>query len=611
MNAAAKTIREQAAQAPLENGCYIMRGADGGILYVGKAKALRHRLASYFAASRDVKTVMLMRQVCSIETIIVSNEYEALLLENTLIKQHKPKYNIDLKDGKSYPVIRRTAGAFPKIIKTRVIVEDGSKYFGPFPNSQAVDKLLGVLKKIYPTRKCKILRRREYPCLYFHIGQCGAPCCGKIGEPEYMRYIEKIEAFLSGDTAALVVELTANMHDAAREFLYEKAARFRDALEAANELCSANAVVDFDEESRDYIAFAGEGLLTTWSVFSMRGGRLTGRELYRTKNAADDNESIETFCVVFYSRQRPPPATIFIQKGRERFKSAELKRYFKDEFGYTPVIKTPAEKRHLAALAMARQNALEDLRKRLKERGMGPVLDELRSALNLRRRPARIEGFDIAQLDGRHPVASLVSFYNGVPDKKNYRTFKLKSVIGKVDDFAAMREAVRRRYARLAREGGALADFILIDGGIGQVNAAKAVLDELGVEADVAGLAKRNEELWLPAALGETAKPVILPKTAEALKLLQAVRDETHRVATSLNQKLRSKALTLRSLESIEGIGPVRARRILTRFVSLRNIAAAGTGEIAVRGGISEELAGMVKAVAAIELENKDKGCVG
>ncbi|MDR2865771.1 MAG: excinuclease ABC subunit UvrC [Spirochaetaceae bacterium] len=619
-------LKKQASEAPLESGCYIMRDEKGKIIYVGKAKILRKRLQSYFSGAKDIKTATLMRTVRSIETIIVSNEYEALLLENTLIKQYTPKYNISLKDGKSYPVIRITAEDFPKIFKTRFIVEDGSRYFGPFPNVKALDNLLNTLLKIFPIRKCGILRKRKTPCVYFHIEQCQAPCCGKITAVKYARYVEHIAKLLEGDTTPITVELTQKMHKAARNLFFEKAARYRNTINAISELSSLNAVVDFDTESRDYIASASEGVLSSYTVFSMRGGKLSNRELYRTKSAAGNYDSLETFIMSYYSPDNPPPAKIYVEEhpievderapetdnsdytekdtNRDTTLLYNIKKYIHDQFNLMPEITIPNDKRHRAALAMAKQNALEDLRKQLKERGAGAALDELKSALHLQNRPERIEGFDIAQLDGKHPVASLISFYNGVPDKKNYRYFKLRSVIGIVDDFASMREAVRRRYSRLLAENKELPDMILIDGGIGQVNAAKGVLDELGVYCDIAGLAKRDEEIWLPS---ETipAKPIKLPRDSEALKILQAVRDETHRFATGFNQRLRSKDLSFDSLESVEGIGPKRAALLIKEFQSIKNIAAAKPEEIHKRCFISLELAQTAIAASRLALENQ------
>jgi excinuclease ABC subunit C len=594
-------LKALARDAPQEPGVYIMRDGENRIIYVGKAKALRNRLGSYFSGVKDIKTQTLIRHARSIETIIVSNEYEALLLENTLIKQHTPKYNINLKDDKSYPVIRVAAGPFPRIFKTRHIVEDGSRYFGPFPKVQAVDTLLEIIDKLFPLRKCRVLRKRLSPCMYFHIGRCAAPCCGKIGEEEYALHLGRVEKVLSGETGALIMDLTEGMHQAARDLHFERAAELRNAIAAVQALTESPSVVDFDAEARDYIAWAGESLLATWSVFSMRGGKMTGQELYRTRSAAEESESLETFIAAYYTPDRPPPPRIFIALENEAPGFPFLKRWFKEQFGYEPELAAPEEKRHRAVLAMARQNALEDLRKRLKERGAGPALDELARELGLSARPERIEGFDIAQLEGKHPVASLISFKDGVPDKKNYRYFKLRTVVGVVDDFASMREAVRRRYSRLIREGRELPDLILIDGGIGQVNAAKGVLDELGMSAGLVGLAKRDEELWLPNARA----PIRLSKRSEALKTLQHLRDETHRFATTLNQKLRSKDLAFSTLESVEGIGPQRAAAIMKAFLTLDGVAAAAPEDLAARCGIGEAAARGVRAVAQLALEDQ------
>jgi excinuclease ABC subunit C len=630
---ACDSLKAAARDAPQEPGVYIMKDSENRIIYVGKARVLKNRLVSYFSGGRDIKTATLMRHVRAIETIIVANEYEALLLENTLIKQHSPKYNINLKDGKTYPVIRITAGEFPRVFRTRHILEDGSRYFGPFPNIPAVDTMLELIDKLFPLRKCRVLRMRgkagsgsRGPCIYYHIGRCAAPCCGKISAGEYGRHVERVEKLLSGETESLIMELTEGMHKAAAELKFERAAQLRNAIKAIEQLSANISVVDFDSEGRDYIAWAAEGVLATFTVFSMRGGKMTGRELFRTRSAASEAESLETFAASYYAPDRPPPPRIYLALGKTvsgeaggaaggagsaadspqaspgAAPPASLGRWFREQFGYEPELLPPGEKRHEAILAMARQNALEDLRRRLKERGAGPALDELAQALGLKTRPERIEGFDIAQLDGKHPVASLISFKNGVPDRKNYRYFKLRTVVGVVDDFAAMREAVRRRYSRLIREGKELPDLVLIDGGIGQVNAAKGVFDELGMDSDLVGLAKRDEELWLPRA----RQPVRLSKRSEALKVLQFVRDETHRFATSFNQRLRSGDLAFPALESVEGIGPKRAAAIMKAYGSLEAVAAADPEDMAGRCRLSEASARAVRAAAKLTLEDRE-----
>ncbi|MDR0997531.1 MAG: excinuclease ABC subunit UvrC [Treponema sp.] len=613
-------LKAAAHEAPKEPGVYIMRDGENRIIYVGKARILRNRLGSYFSGAKDIKTGTLIRHVCSIETIIVASEYEALLLENTLIKQHSPKYNINLKDGKTYPVVRITSEEFPRVFRTRHIVEDGSRYFGPFPNIQSVDLILDLVKKLFPLRKCRVFKKRENPCMYYHIGRCMAPCCGKIDIGEYTLQVRRVEGLLAGSAAGeganekLVRDLEGEMGKAAAELKFERAAQLRDAIRAIGDLSGDSAVVDFDPEGRDYIAWATEEVFTTFTVFSMRGGRMTGRELYRTRSAADEGESLETFIASYYDPGRPPPAKIYLlpelpsakragEEDSSLFVSPDsLARWFREQFRFEPEISVPTEKHHTAVLAMARQNALEDLRRRLRERGAGPALDELARVLGLGRRPECIEGFDIAQLDGKHPVASLISFKNGVPDKKNYRYFKLRTVVGIVDDFAAMREAVQRRYSRIIREGKELPDLVLIDGGIGQVNAAKGVLDELGASLDLVGLAKRDEELWLPRA----KEPIRLSKRSEALKVLQHVRDETHRFATGLNQRLRSGDLFFPVLESVDGIGPRRAAAIMKAYGSVAGIANAAPEEIAERCRLSLPAAKAARAAARLAWEDAE-----
>ncbi|GAB1484244.1 hypothetical protein MASR2M78_30620 [Treponema sp.] len=414
----------------------------------------------------------------------------------------------------------------------------------------------------------------------------------QISKEEYAVYVERVQKLLSGDTASLLAELSDRMNEAAVAMKFERAAQLRDARRAIEDLSATNAVIDFDPDARDYLAWAAEGVLATYTVFSMRGGKMTGRELYRARTAATEEESLELFLTTYYSLDRLPPPRIYLAEGNLDFNNLSL--WFKKELGTEPVFLSADERRHEAVLALAHQNAREDLVRRLKERGAGPALDELARELNLQARPDHIEGFDIAQLDGKHTVASLIVFKDGIPDKKNYRHFRLRTVEGKIDDFGAMREVVSRRYSRLLADGDDIPKLILIDGGLGQVNAAKGVLDELGLDCDLVGLAKRDEELWLPGA----SRPIRLAKSSEALKVLQFVRDETHRFATGFNQKLRSKDLSLQSLQSVEGIGASRAAKLIKEFGSLDAIASSSFEEIAGRCSLSEDLAKAIGAAA-------------
>ncbi|MGO8695288.1 MAG: excinuclease ABC subunit UvrC [Rectinemataceae bacterium] len=581
-------FRNLVRQAPVEPGVYLMRDAAGEIIYVGKAKILRNRLSSYFSGRKDVKTRHLVSRIDRIEWIMAGSEYEALLLENTLIKEHKPRYNINLKDGKTYPSVRITNEEFPRVFRTRRIINDGSLYFGPFPGVEVIDTYLDLIKKLFPLRRCAIMKKRAAPCMYYHIGRCSGPCAGKISKEDYAVYVEEVKKLLSGETDALLAELHARMDAAALALRFEEAAKLRDSVTAIEQFAGRSSAVDFDPEARDYVAWAADGDLVSFVVFQMRGGKLTGRDLFRSRLYAPEDEALRGFLMSYYGRDRTPPPRIFVQKSTE---FELLTRYFARELGVPTDIGLPTEKRHEVAINLAAQNAAEDLAKRRREIGDIPALEELHRLLGLSSLPSRIEGFDISQLSGKHTVASLVSFKNGVPDKKNYRHFKIRSLEGAIDDFGAVREAVARRYTRLVNEESELPDLILIDGGAGQVSAAKEILDALGVDSDLAGLAKQNEEIWLP----EKAEPIVLPKDSPALRVLVAVRDETHRFATGLNQKLRAADLRFGVLEEIEGIGPARARRLMRVFGSIELIAQAAPERIAAAGGLGPEAAMRVK----------------
>jgi excinuclease ABC subunit C len=597
-------FRALAKQAPESPGVYIMRSSEGEIIYVGKAKVLRNRLSSYFSGRKDIKTRHLVSRIETIEWIIASSEYEALLLENTLIKRHTPKYNINLKDGKSYPSVRVTNEEFPRVFRTRRIIRDGSLYFGPFPSAETVDTYLDLIKKLFPLRRCVIMRKRESPCMYYHIGRCSGPCAGKITKEAYAEYVEEIKKLLAGETEALLEELRGKMAAASSGLRFEEAARLRDSVTAIELFAGRSSAVDFDPEARDYIAWAADGDLVCYVVFQMRDGKLAGRDLFRGKLYATEDEALEGCLMSYYGPDRLPPGRIFLMKAPSAEADAEgvvglgvVAEYFEREFGTRTAFSLPDGKLHEAAMNLAAHNAKEDLAKRRRELGDIPALEELRRELGLSSLPSRIEGFDIAQLSGKHTVASLISFKNGVPDKKNYRYFKIRSLEGAIDDFGAVREAVARRYTRLINEGRDLPDLVLIDGGAGQVSAAKEILEALGVDSDLAGLAKQNEEIYLPGRLD----PIALPKDSPALRVLVAVRDETHRFATGLNQKLRASDLKFGVLEEIEGVGPARARKLMKEFGSLEAIALAAPEGIAKAGGMGMEVAERVKDRASLK----------
>ena len=569
-------LQDTAHKAPSTSGVYFWKDEAGTVIYVGKAKNLKNRLSSYFSGRKDIKTQILVSRASSIEYITTANEYEAFILENNMIKGHNPRYNINLKDGKSYPVLRITNEPFPRLFKTRRILQDGSKYFGPFPDVGALDTFIETLQRLYPLRRCKILRKRESPCMYYHIGRCGAPCCDRESEHTYNEYIGEIERILEGKGPDTEARLTAEMKQAAKELKFEKAARLRDGIAALRVLRSQNVVEDFDPEDRDYIAYFTEGELVSFTVLKMRQGKLLGRDNYRTVSLNETEELLGEFLAAYYTEAAMIPPKIFVptttgldicHQWFDTALQAQPDIYVVKEDGEST---TPNYKRHLAAMNMAFQNAREDIIRRVRERGDMPAMEELQKLLGLPHLPVRIEGFDIAHIGGRLPVASLISFYNGNPDKKNYRYFRLKTTDGIIDDFASMREAVARRYTRLLNEQQDLPDLILIDGGIGQVNAVQAVLSALHLDIPVAGLAKRDEEIYRPG----NSTPMSLPKRSDALRLLQRVRDETHRFATSRNQRLRTKENTVSIFAGMPHVGDKRARSLMLTFTSPQQLVA-------------------------------------
>ena len=572
-------LHETALKAPLSSGVYLWRNPENTVIYVGKAKNLKNRLSSYFSGRKDVKTRLLISHAANIEYITTTNEYEALLLENNLIKKYNPRYNINLKDGKSYPVLRITNEDFPRIFKTRRILQDGSKYFGPYPDVNALDTFIETIFKLYPVRRCRTFRKRETPCLYYHMNQCKAPCCKKISKESYNEFFGEITTLLEEKGEETTAKLTKQMKDAAKELNFEKAARLRDGIKALMVLQNQNVVESFDSEDRDYIAYNREGELISFTVLKIRQGKLIGRNNFRCTSLNEDEELLGEFMNAYYTDSTHIPPYIYVptQNGLE-IVSKWLEETF-DSSSQIILVDDSIQNaaRHKAAMNMAFQNAREDIIRRLRERGDTPALEELKTLLDLDNLPLRIEGFDIAHIGGKFPVASLISFYNGNPDKKNYRYFRLKTTDGIIDDFASMKEAVSRRYTRLLNEQQDLPDLILIDGGIGQVNAAEGILQSLDLDIPIIGLAEKNEEIYLPG----NSTPLILPRRSDALRLLQRVRDETHRFATSKNQKLRTKENTESPLLQIPNIGEKRALLLQKEFTTLENLCNQEESKVA------------------------------
>ncbi len=585
-------LKSSIREFPNSSGVYIMKDADDQVIYVGKAKDLRSRLRSYFSSDVPIKTQVLMSRVARIDYLLTGNEYEALLLENNLIKRHNPRYNINLKDGKSYPVIRITADEYPRVFRTRRIIQDGSLYFGPYTSIGRLEAYLDLIDRLYPLRKCRTpqLKNRASPCLYWHIGRCAAVCAGKTSHAEYMARIEKIKALLSGKTAELRRELQQKMSSAAAELRFEEAAELRNALHGIEQVETEQRIVDFDPEVRDYIGYASHAELSTFVVFQMRSGKLVGSNVFHAELPGEDEENLLEFVLQFYGSSGTPPRELYTSAALGDLEA--LKRFFAEELGAEVTIRTPSGSRDAAVLRLCTENARQELEKRLRERGDLPALEELADALGLPQPPLRIEGFDIAHVGGRNTVAALVSFSNGVPDKSQYKRFRIRSLKdGQVDDFAAMREVIARRYTRVKNEKLPQPDLILIDGGKGQVNAAHEILTALDLSIPVVGLAKRNEELFLP----HRSEPIILPEATPPLRILQHVRDESHRFATTYRAGLQKQDVITPLVRKVPGIGPKRADRIMRSFPQVESLLETPVDIIAKSTGITESQAAAIQ----------------
>ena len=563
-----------------------MKNGSGVVMYVGKALNLKKRVVSYFSNNKDVKTRVLVRHIDAIEYITTRNEYEALLLENTLIKKWQPRYNINLKDGKSYPVIRITNEEYPRVFRTRRIIKDGSEYYGPYPSVSTVDVFLEVIEKLYPLRKCRgSLKNRDYPCLYYHIHRCTAPCAGKTTREEYNKNVDAIRRMLTGSIDELVDDLQRRMQEAVDDLRFERAAEYRDSIAALGRIAEQQDVVDFDSDVLALVAAVERDAMCNFAVFQMRTGRLIGRDVFQTENYSTLSDALDQFILQYYSEKMIVPDKLFVPSFAD---ISLLQRYFANERKAQTVVSVPETSRHISIMELARENALEDLLRRQNSDRLSGGLEELKLALRMPGVPARIEGFDISQLSGKHSVASMVSFYDGAPDKKHYRRFHIKTLDGRIDDFAAIKEVIARRYTRVKNESLDRPDLILVDGGKGQVSAARSILEALDLtHIPLAGLAKREEEIFLPGA----EEPVRLPEGSDALRILQHVRDESHRFATGFNKRLRQKDVKLSVLEEVAGIGPKRAARILRSFGSLDAIVAAKPADIAEAVGIPRDAA--------------------
>lgn len=589
-------LTDKIANLPQKPGIYQYKDSAGKIIYVGKAIKLRNRVRSYFNKLKhhDAKTRSLVNKIEDVEVIVTDSEAEALILEDTLIKKHKPRYNINLKDDKSYPYVKVTNEPYPRIFQTRNVIRDGSKYFGPFTKVGDMHRVLELIHKLFRLRTCKlnitaetILEKKNKVCLEYHIKKCDGPCEGLISQEDYNKNIDYAKSILSGKTRDLEHYLRKKMEQLSEEMKFEEAAQVRDQLGAIRQFVSRQKVVTADLVDRDVFGIYREDNTACSLVFTVREGKLIGRKHFIIKKADDltDEEIVQRTLDTWYSEQEFVPKEIFLPTEPEDIETLSTILAKKRKASVSIKIPKIGEKRHLVDLA--ENNAQYILKEYLlaiakREQSVPHAVQALQRDLRLKRLPRIIECFDNSHLQGTELVSSMVCFEDGKPKKSEYRKFKNQTV-NKNDDFAAMREAVERRYSRLINEKQRLPDLIVIDGGKGQLSSAVSVLKELGILDKVAivGLAKRLEEVFFPG----NSEAVLLPRTSSSLRLIQQLRDEAHRFAITYHRQLRSKRTFKTELTEIPGIGAKTAQKLLIDMGSVEAISKSTVAQLKVHIG--------------------------
>ncbi len=606
---------------PSKPGCYLMKDAGGKIIYIGKAINLRARVRSYFHASaqHSRKTVKLVSKIDDIEWIVVGSELEALILEMNLIKKHRPKYNVRLKDDKRYPYVKvHWQDDFPKVTVTRNMASDGSRYFGPYTSVWAVHQTLDVLRKIFPYLTCDrvITGQDERACLYFDIKLCNAPCIGNVNRDDYRLMISDLMSFLNGRTAPIVDRLQTEMVAASESLEFEKAAARRDQIKAIETVVERQKVVSPDYIDSDVIAMARTEREACVQVFFIRGGKLIGREYFLMEGADEetpDAEVMSDFLEQFYDQAPTVPPQVLLP---HEIEEANIIRQWLNtkRSGETVELLVPREGSQKELVQMAAENANETLASlraqwEASRHKQTRALGEIQEALSMDRAPIRIECYDISNTQGTAAVGSMVVFERGVPNKNHYRRFNIRTVQGP-DDFASMEEVLTRRFRRwqagVEADGekkpgkkpdasfATLPDLLIVDGGKGQLSRAVRVMEQFGLlgKIKVAGLAKREETIFLHGS----PRPIMLPRKSEGLYLVQRVRDEAHRFAITAHRSQRVRQGIKSQLDEIPGIGPAKRNRLLQHFGSLEKIQHAEIDDLVVVQGINEALAHSIKA---------------
>lgn len=585
-----KKIQDKLALLPDQPGCYLMKDDQGTIIYVGKAKVLKNRVRSYFTGTHDGKTQRLVQEIADFEYIVTSSNVEALLLEINLIKKHDPRFNIRLKDDKTYPFIKITNERHPRLIITRQVKKDKGKYFGPYPNVYAANEVKKILDRLYPLRKCNTLPNKV--CLYYHLGQCLAPCVFEVDEAKYRQMEDEIVSFLNGGYKKVKQELNTKMAQAAANMEFEKAGEYRDQINAIETTMEKQKMTVTDFVDRDVFGYAIDKGWMCVQVFFIRQGKLIEREASQFPFYNDADEDFLTFIGQFYQKANHiPPKEIYLPDDVD------------DEAIQAVVPETKVlvpkrgNKKELVKLAYKNAkialNEKFSLLERNEERTIGAV-ERLGEAMGIPT-PSRIEAFDNSNIQGTDPVSAMVTFIDGKPSKNDYRKYKIKTVAGP-DDYGTMREVVRRRYWRVLKEGLPLPDLILIDGGKGQIESARDILvNELGLDIPVAGLAKDDRHRTSQLLFGEPLEIIPLERNSESFYLLQRIQDEVHRFAITFHRQLRSKSGFQSVLDGIPGVGPGRKKTLLQHFGSMKKIKAASVEELKA-AGVPQAVAEAVKA---------------
>ena len=583
-----KLIQSKLELLPTSPGCYIHKDKNGAIIYVGKAKNLRNRVRSYFRGSHDTKTEALVSEIEDFEFIVTESNIEALLLEINLIKENKPKYNIMLKDDKSYPFIKITNETYPRLIITRQVKKDGGLYFGPYPDVGAANEIKRLLDRLFPFRKCT--NPPEKVCFYYHLGQCKAHTICQVDSQYFKELAQEVAAFLKGQDDQIIEDLRGKMAGAAQAMEFEKAAEYRDLIQSIGTLRTKQRVMAKDLQNRDVFGYYVDKGWMCVQVFFVRQGKLIERDVNLFPYYNDPDEDFLTYIGQFYqekSHLKPNEILIPADIDEEAVRALVDTKVLKPQRG---------EKKQLVNLAI--KNARVSLPQKfdLLEKSIEKTqvaIENSGQLLNIPT-PVRIESFDNSNIMGTSPVSAMVVFVNGKPSKKDYRKYKIKTVVGP-DDYASMREVIKRRYSRVIRDGLTPPDLIVIDGGQGQVNIAKEVIQEqLGLDIPIAGLQKNDKHQTHELLFGDPLQVVELSRNSQEFFLLQRIQDEVHRFAITFHRQLRSKNSFSSQLDGIEGLGPKRKQNLMKHFKSLTKIKEASVDQI-VEVGVPRAVAEAVR----------------